>query len=74
MEDIESGEAASDAPEGERSSISQTESDLHSTEGLDTAKVRKVVAEDERYPLRGRPYRYDRPYDAVGAEDWGTRR
>lgn len=66
MEDIESDEAATDAPEGE--------SDLHSTEGLDTAKVRRVVAEDERYPLRGRPYRYDRPYDAVGAEDWGTRR
>lgn len=25
---------------------------------------------DERYPLRGKPYRYDDPFSPVGLEDW----
>lgn len=24
----------------------------------------------ERYPLRGKPYRFDRPTDPVGTDDW----
>lgn len=32
--------------------------------------VKRVPQGDSRYPLRGEPYRYDRPYDPVAAEEW----
>ncbi len=25
----------------------------------------------DRYPLRGKPYRYDRPFDGVVLDEWG---
>lgn len=25
---------------------------------------------DKRYPLRGKPLRYDRPFDSVAEDDW----
>lgn len=36
--------------------------------------VKPVPPEDYRYPLRGKPYRYDRPYDPVAADEWEIRR
>ena len=32
--------------------------------------VKQVPPDNERYPLRGLPYRYDRPHDPVALEDW----
>ena len=32
--------------------------------------VKRVPLGDDRYPLRGQPYRYDRPYDPVAEDDW----
>ena len=32
--------------------------------------VKRVPPKDDRYPLRGEPYRYDRPYDSVAAREW----
>lgn len=26
---------------------------------------------EDRYPLRGKPYKYDRPFDGVALDDWG---
>jgi hypothetical protein len=26
----------------------------------------------ERYPLRGKPFRYANPFDSVGEQDWGV--
>ncbi len=33
-------------------------------------EVKRVMPRDDRYPLRGMPYRYDRPHDPVALEDW----
>ncbi len=38
-----------------------------------TWAVKQAPPEDARYPLRGEPYRYDRPYDAVAMDEWETR-
>lgn len=38
-----------------------------------TWAVKQVPPEDAHYPLRGEPYRYDRPYDAVAMDEWETR-
>jgi hypothetical protein len=35
--------------------------------------VKQVPPKDARYPLRGKPYRYDLPYDPVGTEEWEAR-
>lgn len=35
--------------------------------------VRRVPPKDDRYPLRGEPYRYDMPYDSVAAGEWEAR-
>ena len=35
--------------------------------------VRRVPPKDDRYPLRGEPYRYDLPYDPVAAGEWEAR-
>lgn len=35
--------------------------------------VKRVPPKDERYPLRGEPYRYDLPYDPVAASEWEAR-
>ena len=35
--------------------------------------VRRVPPKDDRYPLRGEPYRYDMPYDPVAAGEWEAR-
>ena len=32
--------------------------------------VKRIPPDNERYPLRGLPYRYDRPHDPVALEDW----
>ena len=32
--------------------------------------VKRVPLGDDRYPLRGQPYRYDRPYDPVAEDEW----
>ena len=32
--------------------------------------VKQIPPDNERYPLRGMPYRYDRPFDPVALEDW----
>ncbi len=34
-------------------------------------KVKPVQSTDKRYPLRGKAYRYDRPFDPVGLDDCG---
>jgi len=34
--------------------------------------VKQVRTEDDRYPLRWKPYRYDLPYDPVAQDDWET--
>lgn len=34
-------------------------------------KVKPVHSTDQRYPLRGKAYRYDRPFDPVALDDWG---
>lgn len=34
--------------------------------------VKQIRPEDDRYPLRGRPYRYDHPEDPVAGDDWET--
>ena len=33
--------------------------------------VEEAQEEKERYPLRGKPYKYDRPFDGVALNDWG---
>ena len=38
-----------------------------------TWAVKQAPPEDAHYPLRGEPYRYDRPYDAVAMDEWETR-
>ena len=35
--------------------------------------VQRVPPKDDRYPLRGEPYRYDLPYAPVAADDWEIR-
>ena len=35
--------------------------------------VKRVPLEDDRYPLRGEPYRYDLPYEPVAQDDWEVR-
>ncbi|MDE2822062.1 MAG: hypothetical protein OXK79_00980 [Chloroflexota bacterium] len=32
--------------------------------------VKQTTPEHDRYPLRGRPYRYDQPYDPVAQDEW----
>ena len=32
--------------------------------------VKRIPPDNERYPLRGLPYRYDRPFDPVALDDW----
>ena len=32
--------------------------------------VKRIPPNNERYPLQGKPYRYDRPHDPVALEDW----
>ncbi len=32
--------------------------------------VKRVPLGDDRYPLRGQPYRYDLPYDPVAVDEW----
>ena len=32
--------------------------------------VKQAPPKDAQYPLRGEPYRYDAPYDAVAADEW----
>ena len=32
--------------------------------------VKRVPLGDDRYPLRGQPYRYDRPFDPVAVDEW----
>ena len=34
--------------------------------------VRQIRREDDRYPLRGRPYRYNLPLEPVAQDDWET--
>ena len=32
--------------------------------------VKRIPQGDSRYPLRGEPYRYDRPYDPIAEDEW----
>jgi hypothetical protein len=32
--------------------------------------VKRIPPDNERYPLQGKSYRYDRPYDPVAFDDW----
>ena len=34
--------------------------------------VKRVPQGNSRYPLRGEPYRYDRPFDPVAEDEWET--
>ncbi len=36
--------------------------------------VRQIKREDDRYPLRGRPYRFNLPFDPVAQDDWETQK
>ena len=33
--------------------------------------VEEAQEEKERYPLRGNPHKYDRPFEGVALDDWG---
>ena len=33
-------------------------------------EAKRVTPKDDRYPMRGLPYRYDRPHDPVALDDW----
>ena len=35
--------------------------------------VKRIEPKDDRYPLRGEPYRYDLPYDPVAVDEWEVR-
>ncbi len=35
--------------------------------------VKLIEPKDDRYPLRGEPYRYDLPYDPVAVDEWEVR-
>ena len=35
--------------------------------------VKRVPSDDDRYPLRGEPYRFSRPHDPVAADEWEAR-
>ena len=30
--------------------------------------------EQDRYPLRGKPFKYDRPFESVALDDWGVQK
>ena len=32
--------------------------------------VKRIPPDNERYPLQGKPYRYDRPFEPVALDDW----
>jgi len=32
--------------------------------------TRKSQASSKRYPLRGKPFKYEKPFDSVAEEDW----
>ncbi len=32
--------------------------------------VKRILPDSEHYPLRGMPYRYERPFDPVALDDW----
>ena len=32
--------------------------------------VKRVLPNDDRYSLRGKPYRYESPFDTVASDDW----
>lgn len=32
--------------------------------------IEESQEEKERYPLRGKPYKYDRPFDGVALDEW----
>lgn len=34
-------------------------------------RLEEIQEEKERYPLRGKPCKYDRPFDGVALDDWG---
>ena len=36
--------------------------------------VKRVPSDDDRYPLRGEPYRFSRPHDPVAADEWEIQR
>ena len=52
--------------------IHLTESERRSMEGLSTEQkaVKPASRAAKRCPLRGAPYRYERPYDAVAEHEW----
>ena len=33
--------------------------------------IEEVRDKKDRYPLRGKPYKYDRPLEGVALDDWG---
>ena len=33
--------------------------------------IEEAQEEKERYPLRGKPYKYERPFDGVALDEWG---
>jgi hypothetical protein len=33
--------------------------------------IEEAQEEKDRYPLRGKRYKYDRPFDGVAFDDWG---
>ena len=58
---------------GSRMTIEQNEdgADLgHSANGNGERIEERLPRKDGRYPLRGKPYRYDRPCDSVAVRDW----
>ena len=33
--------------------------------------IEEARDEKDRYPLRGKPYKYNRPFEGVALDDWG---
>ena len=33
--------------------------------------VEEAQEKKDRYPLRGKPYKYDRPFEGIALDDWG---
>ena len=33
-------------------------------------QIEEAQEEKARYPLRGKPYKYDRPFEGVALDDW----
>lgn len=51
-------------------------SPFHAGEKVDVIIMRqnKEKSTTDRYPLRGKPFRYEKPFDSVAEDDWDVLR